>query len=49
MFEGPEELAEQAKDEVVACMQRPFDESLPSLLVDLAVDADTAKTWYGAK
>jgi len=49
MFEGPEHLAHQAMDEVVACMQRPFDAALPSLLVDLAVDANVAKTWYGAK
>ena len=49
MFEGPAELAERAKEEVVECMARPFDESLPSLLVDLSVDANTAKTWYEAK
>lgn len=49
MFEGPEELAHEAMMEVVACMQRPFDEALPSLLVDLVVDANVARTWYGAK
>jgi len=30
-------------------MERPFDESLPSLLVDLAVDCKTAFTWFDAK
>jgi len=49
MFEGPAERAAEAKAEVVACMQRPFDDALPSLLVDLAVDAKTATTWYEAK
>ena len=49
ILEGPEELAEQAKAEVVACMESPFDEALPSLLVDLVVDAKTAFTWYEAK
>ena len=49
IFEGPEENAEAAKAEVLACMERPFDASLPSLLVDLVVDAKTAKTWYDAK
>merc|ERR1711869_39405 len=39
MFEGPTELADEALNEVVACMRRPFDDALPSLLVDLAVDA----------
>ena len=49
MFEGPAELADEARAEVVACMERPFDENLPSLLVDLVVDANTASTWYEAK
>jgi DNA polymerase-1 len=49
MLEGPEEYAEAALAETVACMEHPFDTSLPSLLVDLAVDAKTAKTWYEAK
>jgi len=49
IFEGPAELADKAKAEVVACMERPFDESLPSLLVDLAVDCKTAFTWFDAK
>lgn len=42
-------VAAQAKAEVVACMERPFDEALPSLLVDLSVDAKVAGTWYDAK
>ena len=49
LFEGPAELADEARAEVVACMERPFDENLPSLLVDLVVDANTASTWYEAK
>ena len=49
MFEGPADLAERAREEVVACMERPFDEALPSLLVDLAVDCKVAGTWYDAK
>ena len=43
------DLAEEAKLEVVECMQRPFDSALPSLLVDLAVDCKTAYTWFEAK
>lgn len=49
ILEGPAEDAEEAKAEVVACMENPFDEALPSLLVDLAVDAKTAFTWFDAK
>lgn len=49
ILEGPEEHAEEARKETVACMENPFDEALPSLLVDLAVDAKTAHTWYEAK
>merc|ERR1719375_2377975 len=39
ILEGPEEHALAAKEEVVACMEHPFDEALPSLQVDLVVDA----------
>jgi DNA polymerase-1 len=49
ILEGPEEYAEEAKAEVVHCMNQPFDDALPGLLVDLAVDAKTAKTWFEAK
>ena len=49
ILEGPEEHALAAKDEVVACMENPFDEALPSLQVALSVDAKTARTWYEAK
>jgi len=49
ILEGPAEHAHAAKAEVVACMERPFDKSLPSLKVDLAVDAKTAFTWFEAK
>lgn len=49
ILEGPEEHALAAKDEVVACMENPFDDALPSLQVDLVVDAKTAKNWYEAK
>lgn len=49
ILEGPEEHAEAAKAEVVACMENPFDDALSSLTVDLVVDAKTAKNWYDAK
>ncbi len=49
ILEGPQEHALAAKQEVVRCMQHPFDEALPSLKVDLVVDAKTASNWYEAK
>ena len=49
ILEGPKEHAAAAQAELVACMEHPFDESLPSLLVDLVVDAKTANNWYEAK
>jgi DNA polymerase-1 len=49
ILEGPEEHALAAKAEVVACMENPFDEALPSLQVDLVVDAKTAPNWFEAK
>ena len=49
MFEGPAGAADAARAEVVACMERPFDDALPSLLVDLAVDAKTGSDWFEAK
>ena len=49
ILEGPEEAAEEALEEVVRCMNQPFDDALPGLLVDLVVDAKTAKTWFEAK
>jgi DNA polymerase-1 len=49
ILEGPQEHALAAKEEVVRCMQHPFDDALPSLKVDLVVDAKTAKNWYEAK
>uniref|UniRef100_A0A7S4EZM0 DNA-directed DNA polymerase family A palm domain-containing protein n=1 Tax=Chrysotila carterae TaxID=13221 RepID=A0A7S4EZM0_CHRCT len=49
MLEGPEESGEEAMKEVVACMREPFDKHLPSLLVELAVDAKCARTWFEAK
>jgi DNA polymerase-1 len=49
ILEGPEEFALEAKAEVVACMERPFDEALPPMKVDLLVDAKTAGNWYEAK
>lgn len=48
-MEGPKEHAQAAKDEVVACMRNPFDDSLSSLAVDLVVDAKTADNWFEAK
>ena len=44
--EGPEETAEEAYKIVKHCMNYPFEKPL---LVDLVVDAKTAKTWYLAK
>ena len=49
ILEGPHEHAAAAKAEVVACMEQPFDASLPSLRVPLVVDAKTADNWYEAK
>ena len=49
ILEGPSEHADAAKAELVACMEQPFDDVLPSLLVDLVVDAKTAQNWYAAK
>ena len=49
MYKRQEEHAAAAQAELVACMEQPFDESLPSLLVDLVVDAKTADNWYEAK
>ena len=49
IMEGPKEHALAAKDEVVACMENPFDEALPSLKVALSVDAKTALNWFEAK
>jgi DNA polymerase I len=50
ILEGPKETAQQAKDEVVACMENPGDDyALSKLLVKLEVDAKCADTWYKAK
>jgi len=49
ILEGPTEHAQAAKAEVVACMEQPFDDSLPGLRVKLVVDANTAQNWYEAK
>ena len=49
ILEGPAEHAAEAKAEVVRCMEQPFDDSLPGLLVKLVVDANTADNWYAAK
>lgn len=46
ILEGPEESQDEALQLVVSDMERPFQ--FP-LLVDLAVDAGVAKTWYEAK
>ncbi len=51
-MEGPEENVKAALKEVVACMERPWDDSgigLTSLEVSLDVDAKHAKTWFLAK
>ena len=49
MSQGPAHLAEEARAETVACMENPFDDALPRLLVDLAVDSNVAFTWMEAK
>jgi DNA polymerase-1 len=49
ILEGPAAAAEAARAEMVACMVCPFDEALPSLDVDLAVDSKIAFTWFDAK
>jgi len=49
ILEGPEEHAEAAKQEVVACMTDPYDDAFPGMDVALVVDAKTAKTWAEAK
>ncbi|KAL1510633.1 hypothetical protein AB1Y20_006934 [Prymnesium parvum] len=49
ILEGPAEAAQEAMAETVECMRNPFDEALPGLLVELAVDAKVAFTWYDAK
>lgn len=49
ILEGPKEYAAEAKAELVACMEQPFDAYLPYLDVDLVVDANTADNWYEAK
>jgi len=46
ILEGPEELAEQAKNRLVEIMERPLDQPL---LVKLEVDAKVAKNWFDAK
>lgn len=46
ILEGPELCAEEALSLVVADMEHPFEKPL---LVDLVVDARSAKTWYDAK
>jgi len=49
ILEGPIEHAAAAQAELVACMEQPFDDALPSLLVSLVVDAKTAPNWFAAK
>jgi DNA polymerase-1 len=50
ILEGPKETAQQAKDEVIACMENPGDGfGLGKLSVKLEVDAKSADTWYKAK
>jgi hypothetical protein len=45
-LEGPEESAEEALQQVINDMGKPFDRPL---LVDLSVDAKFASTWFDAK
>ena len=46
IIEGPEETAVEAQRLLVEDMMFPFEKPL---LVDLVVDASSAKTWYEAK
>lgn len=46
ILEGPEESTEEALDIVTRVMSNPLPEPL---LIDLVVDAKSAKTWYEAK
>ena len=49
ILEGPEEHAAAAREEVMRCMEQPFDDALPGMLVDLVVDCKVASNWYDAK
>lgn len=50
ILEGPEATAKEALAETVRCMEHPWDGvGLKELRVSLAVDANSAKTWYEAK
>lgn len=48
ILEGPATTKEDALKRTVECMMKPFEGENP-MLVELAVDADTADTWYEAK
>jgi DNA polymerase-1 len=50
ILEGPKESKDQALKEVIACMEKPFDDfALSKLKVTLDVDAKSADSWYKAK
>lgn len=49
ILEGPRGTAAEAQRVVVECMRSPFAGVERPLLVDLAVDAKHAATWYDAK
>jgi DNA polymerase-1 len=50
ILEGPKDSVDQAMDEVLLCMENPFDnEALFPLKVHLDVDAKSASSWYKAK
>ena len=50
ILEGPEETAEEAFNEVIACMEAPWVPGLEPTAVPLLVDGSWQhKTWYDAK
>lgn len=50
ILEGPKEHRDVAMQEVIACMENPFDHfGLEPLDVHLDVDAKSADSWYKAK
>ena len=50
ILEGPEDSTDLALNEVMRCMEHPYDfRGLKELDVALTVDAQAARTWYDAK
>lgn len=51
ILEGPRETAEEARQRVVQCMERPFSDNpnCPTLRVALPADSNIADSWFEAK